>query len=491
MGRRFVRGASGGAAIIVSLSGLLFSCSAVEKPSNQSAASGAAGASQQFELSDNFGVFDLEQRFEAVTRHVAPAVVAISATDAKLETDQGLQADRFNSEKLAAMLATVDRTVGTGFIVDPDGYIVTNDHVVANNEHIWVTTDDHHVYPAIVVGSDPRADVAVLKIPAGKLPTIRFAAAPAKRGQWTMALGNPYGLAGGGEMAVSVGIVSATGRSLPKLSSHEERLYCDLIQTTAQINPGNSGGPLFDLRGEVIGINAAVILPQKVTNGIGFAIPVTRHLRQVIDDLKQGREVVYGFLGVRVTSLTPLERKEAGLTEEGGAKVESVDANSPASAKLKAGDTIVNFNGEAVNDGDHFVRLVGEAQIDREVKAVVYRGGKPMSISIATTRRQSPLAAVTRDSQRMRWRGMLLGPIPQHWIFGSAPKPATGLIVIAIDEKSPFAKGGVVEGSVIATVAGKPVGDILQLQRIVNETPPEACAIVFSRTAGQVVSVQE
>ena len=180
--------------------------------------------------------------------------------------------------------------MGTGFIVDSDGYIVTNDHVVSSNDNIWVTTDDHHVYPAIVVGSDPRSDVAVLKIPASKLPTIRFAEAPAKRGQWTMALGNPYGLAGGGEMAVSVGIVSATGRSLPKLSSHEERLYCDLIQTTAQINPGNSGGPLFNLKGEMIGINAAVILSQKVTNGIGFAIPVTPHLRQTIDDLKQGRE---------------------------------------------------------------------------------------------------------------------------------------------------------------------------------------------------------
>ena len=149
----------------------------------------------------------------------------------------------------------------------------------------------------------------------------------------------------------------------------------------------------------MIGINAAVILSQKVTNGIGFAIPVTPHLRQTIDDLKQGREVVYGALGVHVTSLTPMERKEAGLSEDGGAKIDSVDANSPASAKLKVGDTVVNFNGQPVTDGDEFVRLVGEAQIDRPVTAIVYRGGKSMSISVATTRRQSPMAAVTRDTR--------------------------------------------------------------------------------------------
>ena len=118
-------------------------------------------------------------------------------------------------------------------------------------------------------------------------------------------------------MALSVGVVSATGRSLSKLSNKEDRLYCDLIQTTAQINPGNSGGPLFDANGDVIGINAAVILPQKTTNGIGFAIPITPRILQTIAELKNGREVVYGWLGVRVTSPTPLECKQAGLSDEG------------------------------------------------------------------------------------------------------------------------------------------------------------------------------
>jgi serine protease Do len=154
-----------------------------------------------------------------------------------------------------------------------------------------------------VIGSDPRADLAVLKIPAAGMPVVKLAKPDQviKRGQWTIAIGNPYGMAAEGEMAMSVGVVSATERSLPKLSSKEGRLYSNLIQTTAEINPGNSGGPLFNLAGEVIGINTAVILPQKQTNGIGFAIPVTDAFINHIEQLKAGREIVYGFLGVTVT----------------------------------------------------------------------------------------------------------------------------------------------------------------------------------------------
>jgi S1-C subfamily serine protease len=199
---------------------------------------------------------ELEARFADVARRVAPAVVAISGADTPVQGDAPLRSEEINPDKLTDVLDTVDRSVGTGFIVDPDGYIVTNDHVVGKAEQLWVTTDDHKVYPAIVVGSDPRQDIAILKIPATELPTVHLSdGAPVHRGQWTIALGNPYGLAVGGNMSMSVGVISATSRSLPKLSGKEDRLYSDLIQTTAQINPGNSGGPLFDLHGDVIGIN--------------------------------------------------------------------------------------------------------------------------------------------------------------------------------------------------------------------------------------------
>jgi S1-C subfamily serine protease len=481
------------AAALMGACGLLVSCN-TSAPSSTHVIHAAVAPDKpaaRLDISDTFEIADLEKRFEEVARQAAPSVVAISATDAKIDADESLRSNRINPDKLAALLEPVDRTVGTGFIVDSDGYIVTNDHVVASTDHIWVTTDDHRVFPAVVVGSDPRCDLAVLKIPATNLPTVHFSAAPARRGQWTLALGNPYGLAGGGQMALSVGVVSATGRSLPKLSSKEDRLYSDLIQTTAQINPGNSGGPLFDLHGDVIGINAAVILPQKSTNGIGFAIPITARVRQTITDLKEGREVVYGWLGVRVTSATPLECKAAGVGCEGGAKVESIETDSPAAAaKLRVGDVITIFNGMVVTDSDQFVRLVGEAPIERHVTVVIYRDGKAATLDAATARRKPQQFSVTRESQRMRWRGMLLGPIPQHWNAGSSPRPA-GLLVIAIEPASPFVKEGVSQGCIIATVAGKPVGDVLQLQRILNETPPDACGIGLAKAAGQVVSVQE
>jgi S1-C subfamily serine protease len=494
---RFAQGARGMSAALLALSGLLFSCNmrGTGIARNGAAGGSAEEASGRVEIADNFDAPDLERHFEDVARRLSPAVVAISATDAKVEADDALRSDRINPEKLAAMLEPVDRTVGTGFVIDSDGYIVTNDHVVASNDNIWVTTDDHRVYPAIVVGSDPRSDLAVLKIPATKLPVAHFSDLAPRRGQWTLALGNPYGLAGGGEMSLSVGVVSATGRSLPKLSSKEDRLYSDLIQTTAQINPGNSGGPLFDVDGKVIGINAAVILPQKSTNGIGFAIPVTARIRQVIDDLKQGREVVYGWAGVHVSSPTPLECKDAGLPIEGGAKVESIDPNSPAThSGLRVNDIITMFDGIPVEDSDQFVRLVGESPVGRKVKAVVYHGKKTATVELTLGRRQPPQAAVTRDSQRIRWSGMLLGPIPRHWDFGANVRPKSGLMVIAIDSSSHFVRQGASQGSIITAVAGKPVNDVLQLQRIINETPPGLCGIAVTRPmgpGGQMVSIQE
>src|SRR5204863_10096373 len=216
-------------------------------------------------------------------------------------SDDALQTASLNPHKLDSMLSKTTRTVGTGFFIGADGFVLTNEHVICEAEQLWVTTDDRHVYPAIVIGSDPRADLAVSKIPASNMPVAHFAKPGVlHRGTWTIAVGNPYGMAAEGEMAMSVGVVSATERSLPKLSNKEGRLYSNLIQTTAEINPGNSGGPLFNLAGEVIGINTAVILPQKQTNGIGFAIPVTDQMLAEVQELKQGREIVYGYLGVTV-----------------------------------------------------------------------------------------------------------------------------------------------------------------------------------------------
>lgn len=436
---------------------------------------------------DTLELSGLQDRFQAIAAGVSRSVVAISAACTASDADDAVRSADLSAQKLRSILDRTTRTVGTGFVIDAEGYVLTNEHVVADSQQLWVTTDDHQVYPALVVGSDPRADLAVLKIPTSTLPPVHFADAPVVRGQWTIAIGNPYGLATDGEMAVAVGVVSATQRSLPKLASKEQRLYSDLIQTTAQINPGNSGGPLFDLNGRVIGINTAVILPQKQTNGIGFALPITPELLARVRELKQGHEIIYAYLGISITAPTPNQRSLAGLVQPVGACVESLEARSPADlGHLKAGDLITRFNGREIQDADQFVRLVGDAPVGRAVAVELYRDGKPMSLSVTPIRRELPAVAVNRKSQRLHWRGLLLGPAP-----ATDARGASGVMIFGVEAGSPFTRQGVTPGAIITAVAGTHVSDLLSLQKVLDSTPAERCKLELSKSAGTIASAQE
>lgn len=455
----------------------------------------APPAQQGVRLSDTLALTGLQERFEEIAKGVSPAVVAISASVADTNSDDALRAEEMNGPKLEHILDRVVRTVGTGFVIDADGFVLTNEHVVGGSECLWVTSDSGKVYPAVVIGSDPRADLAVLKIPATGLPTVKFAPNDSvKRGEWTIALGNPYGLAGAGEMSMSVGVVSALDRSLPKLASKEGRLYSNLIQTTAEINPGNSGGPLFDIEGQVIGVNTAVILPQKQTNGIGFAMPITQRTRQVIAQLKQGEEISYGYMGVTVVTPTEKERRDAGIEGEIGARVDSVEANSPATvAEIQPNDLVTEINGQMVRDGDQFVRLVGETSTKTPARMTLSRDGKLMTVSVKLTQRELPTVAVTRESQRLRWRGMLLGPVPAHWSDGKerVAEEGGGLMVLAVEKGSPAAKMGIAEGAVIRNVAGRVVTSVTELQKVLNDTPSELCKFQAENPAPVIASTSE
>lgn len=446
----------------------------------------AAAASLTAPSTDFTALGDLQSRFQSIAERVSPAVVAISASFTADTAPEALRSTEMNGEKLQAFLSKTTRMVGTGFLIQSNGYLLTNDHVIDDAEQIWVTTDDKKVYPALVVGSDPRSDLAVLKIPAHHLPVVHFAdGSRVQRGQWSIAIGNPYGFSAEGEMCVSVGVISAVDRSLPKLSSKEKRLYSDLIQTTAQINPGNSGGPLIDLNGNVIGVNTAVILPHKSTNGIGFALPIDAHLLAVVEDLKQGKEIVYGDLGVTTVTPTEQERQSAGLKKPVGARVESIQPASPAAdGKLHENDLIVGIDGQLVRNSEDFVRLVGASPINRPVQLSFLRDGKPMKVSVTLGKCPLPVAAVTRENQRLRWGGMLVGPIPNG-------QTHEGLMVFGIDPASPFTKFGIHQGTVIKSIAGKPVTGLTDLQGILNDTPPDRCDIgIAADLATAVVSVE-
>ena len=504
MGSFFVwRGSRGLAVTLAVLSVLSLRCVVAPGASGAEIASAANAtpASQQqqqqssasdIESASTLDLTGLQAQFSHVADSVSPCVVAISASGTVIDTDDALRTDSLNPHKLDTMLSKTTRTVGTGFFVDPDGFIVTNEHVVCEAEQLWVTTDDRKVYPAIVIGTDPRADLAVLKIPAEKCSVAHIAnAGGLHRGQWTIAVGNPYGLAAEGELAMSVGVVSATERSLPRLSTKEGRLYSNLIQTTAEINPGNSGGPLFNLAGEVIGINTAVILPQKQTNGIGFAIPITDEVMAKVDQLKLGREVVYGYLGVTVSDPSPRERTVAGIGKAvGAAKIDWIEPKSPADGTaLKTDDVIVAFNGKDIHDSDTFIRMIGKSEIDQPAKLTIYRGGKCVDVDITPRKRPIAQVAIKRETQRMRWHGITLSSVPQGWQTKQGSQPAGGLYVVGIEDAELGKKLGVKQGSIITAVAGKMVTSIADLQAIVASTPPENIKVDVADAA--VVSAQQ
>jgi serine protease Do len=421
---------------------------------------------------------DLQTRFKSIAAKVSPAVVAISASSQPDDSPAAWRVEEMTSDKLQAFLSKTTRMVGTGFIIDSTGYILTNDHVIDEGEQLWITTDDRKVYPAIIVGSDPRSDLAVLKVPGKHLPTVHMGdGATVSRGQWSVAIGNPFGLSGEGEMCLSVGVISAVNRSLPKLSDSENRLYTDLIQTTAQINPGNSGGPLFDLNGDVIGINTAVIMPQKVTNGIGFAMPINSRLLNVVEQLKQGNEVVYGYLGVVVSNPSDNDREVAGISQSIGARVDSVQPDSPAQKQsINPGDIITAIDGHVISNSEKFVQIIGVADIHHPVSIDLMRAGTAKKVRVVLSKRELPVAAVTRQTQHMRWAGMLVEPSD------------AGLIVKEINSASPFIKRGVREGAVIRSVAGRSVSCITDLLGIINDTPIDRCDVVLQPNPATVTA---
>jgi S1-C subfamily serine protease len=431
----------------------------------------------------------LQNQFSAVAERVSSCVVAISASTTPIDSDDALQAERLSPARLDNFLSRTTRTVGTGFFIDAEGYILTNEHVVFEAEQLWVTTDNRQVYPAIVIGSDPRSDLAVLKIPASGMKVARLVKpGVVKRGQWTIAIGNPYGMAAEGEMAMSVGVVSATERSLPKLSNKEGRLYSNLIQTTAEINPGNSGGPLFNLAGEVIGINTAVILPQKQTNGIGFAIPITDGLLEHVEQLKQGREIVYGYVGITVSDPTGRDRDRAGV-KEGGCRIDAIESKSPADGtKLRGDDVIVAVNGSSVDDADAFIRMVGHTPVEKIATLTVYRDRKPVQIEITPRRRPMPQVAINRESQRLRWRGITLTAVPQNWARQPGQPAPQGVYIVGIDDPEAGKKLGIKQGQIITAIAGKAIKSVAELQQAINSLPLDEVTLETSGGAAMATA---
>ena len=265
------------------------------------------------------------------------------------------------------------RSLGSGFIISEDGFLLTNHHVVNNADEIIVRLQDRRELKATLVGSDERTDVALLKIEANNLPVVKFGSSKKlKVGEWVFAIGSPFGF----DSSVTAGIVSAKGRSLPKEN------YVPFIQTDVAINPGNSGGPLFNLAGEVVGINSQIYSRSGGFMGLSFAIPIDVALN-VSHQLKNTGTVVRGWLGVRIQDVTRELAESFDMDKPYGALVAQVVANSPASkAGIQVGDVIVGFNGQEVDRSSTLPPLVGAADISSVARLAIIRHKKPKTISV-------------------------------------------------------------------------------------------------------------
>jgi serine protease Do len=265
-------------------------------------------------------------------------------------------------------------SLGSGFVVDPEGYVVTNNHVIAEADEITVIFADEREYPAEVVGRDSKTDLALLKIE-GDEPFVHVEWADSddiRVGDWVIAIGNPFGLGS----TVTAGIVSARGRDI------RAGPYDDFIQVDAAINRGNSGGPSFTLDGEVLGVNTAIFSPSGGNVGIGFAIPANL-ARPVIDSLKETGRVARGWLGVRIQSVTPDIAESLGLPDDEGALVASVTAGGPADeADIRPGDVIIAFNGQKIEKMRGLPRIVAETEIGKEVVVDLWRRGERIEVAV-------------------------------------------------------------------------------------------------------------
>ena len=312
--------------------------------------------------------------FTPLVEQASPAVVNIS-TRQKLP-DRAMARGQLSIpdlEGLPPMLREA-QSLGSGFIISNDGYILTNNHVVADADEILVRLSDRSEHKAKLVGADPRSDVAVLKIEAKNLPTLKLGDSnKLKVGEWVLAIGSPFGF----DHSVTAGIVSAKGRSLPNES------YVPFIQTDVAINPGNSGGPLLNLEGEVVGINSQIFTRSGGFMGLSFAIPIDVALN-VADQLKKAGKVSRGWLGVVIQEVNKDLAESFGLDKPSGALVAQLVEDGPAAkGGLQVGDVILSLNGQSINESADLPHLVGNMKPGDKINLDVIRNGQRKSLSMA------------------------------------------------------------------------------------------------------------
>jgi serine protease Do len=362
---------------------------------------------------------------------------------------------------------------GSGFIVDANGTIVTNNHVVKGAKTVSVTLDDGTKLPAKVVGTDPRTDIAVLKVDAHKpLPYIQLGnSANVKPGQWVVAMGNPFGLGG----SVTAGIVSARGRDIGSGP------YDQFIQIDAPINQGNSGGPLFTQDGKVIGMNTAILSPSGGSIGIGFAIP-SDMIHTVVAQLEKSGKVTRGYIGVEAQQVSDTMAKAMHLSDSSGALIAGVQRDAPAShAGLEPGDVITAVNDQSVKNPRDLAVNIAAIQPGDEAKLQVWHKGEAKTVSVKVGQMPNERTASLENTEQSRERiGLALAPLsPELRGQLDVPEGTHGAVVRAVEPGSPADQAGLQAGDVIVGVGGKKVS-----------SPSEAAGAIKGATKDHAVALR-
>ena len=350
---------------------------------------------------------------------------------------------------------------GSGFFISPDGYAVTNNHVVDKADEVEVQTDDGKTYTAKVIGTDPRTDLALIKVEGNDFPYAKLADKSPRIGDWVLAVGNPFGLSS----TVTAGIVSARGRDIGAGP------YDDFLQIDAPVNKGNSGGPTFDIDGHVVGVNTAIYSPSGGSVGIAFAIPAAT-VDSVVTQLKDKGSVTRGWIGVQIQPVTKDIADSMGLKNTDGALVAEPQPGSPAvTAGVKAGDLITAVNGEKIGNARELARRIGSMAPGQSVKLTLLQGGSEKTVNVtlgelpdqveARGRGGEERGSPSHDSSAL---GLQLAPAST--VAGSGSE---GVVVTGVSRNGPAAERGFKTGDVILEVAGKAVSNPADVRKALDD----------------------
>ena len=423
--------------------------------------------------------------FTELVEDVSPSVVKINTVSlAEQRTSQQLPdifRDLFEHGGGQTPPARKVRSSGSGFVISQDGYILTNHHVVDQAQEIQVLFADRSEYKATIVGTDRRSDLALLKIEAKRLDALELSNSDdLKVGAWVLAIGSPFGL----DYSVTAGIVSAKGRSLP---TEKGENYVPFIQTDVAINPGNSGGPLFNLDGEVVGINSQIFSRSGGSIGLSFSIPSNVAI-EVVEQLKKHGVVRRGWLGVAIQDVDKALAESLELEKPQGALINAVEVDSPAdNSGIEPGDVIIKFDGHSIVDADDLPHIVGMIAPESKVKAEIVRQGKVKNIKVTVGALDGEETEVAADiSSKSDRLGLLVQSLDEAEL--RALNLRGGVAVNEVKTDSAAANAGIRAGDIIVQLGYSRIDTVKQYMQVITELPINSPILVRFYRQGWAVS---